>query len=158
MLINGSFGMQTYQTDADSTLGALTENESWKIVEGKNKNKKQNEVPVVEAAEVGNTLSKKKTSEDKTSEAEPEVTTSIAMTVDGVKAEEKLKNSLVFYCVAQITYMATKLENFTVYLCLLGNVAVISLCWLLAEKEDIYQRSSRGCNDCRCITRAKTFH
>jgi hypothetical protein len=58
MLINGSFGMQTYQTDADSTLGALTENESWKVVEGKNKKKKQNEVPVVEAEEVGYTLSK----------------------------------------------------------------------------------------------------
>jgi hypothetical protein len=42
------------------------------------------------------TLSKKKTREDKTSEAEPEVTTSIAMTVDGVKAEEKLKVGLVF--------------------------------------------------------------
>jgi hypothetical protein len=95
MLINGSFGMQTYQTDADSTLGALTENESWKTVEGKKK-KKQNEVPVVEAAEVGNTLSKKKAREDKTSEAEPEVTTSIAMTVDGVKTEEKLNVSLVF--------------------------------------------------------------
>jgi hypothetical protein len=53
MLINGSFGMQTYQADADSTLGALTKNESWKTVEGKKK-KKQNEVPVVEAAEVGN--------------------------------------------------------------------------------------------------------
>ncbi len=50
--------MQTYQTDADSTLGALTENESWKVVEGKNKKKKQNEVPVVEAEEVGYTLSK----------------------------------------------------------------------------------------------------
>ncbi|CAM6072782.1 unnamed protein product [Sphagnum tenellum] len=91
---------KTYQTDADSTLGALTENKSWKIVEGKNKKKKQNEVPVVEAAEVGNTLSKKKTSEDKTSEAEPEVTTSVAMTVDGVKAEEKLKNSLTSAIVA----------------------------------------------------------
>jgi hypothetical protein len=53
-------------------------------------------VPVVEAAEVGNTLSKKKAREDKTSEAEPEVTTSIAMTVDGVKTEEKLNVSLVF--------------------------------------------------------------
>jgi hypothetical protein len=89
--------MQTYQTDADSTLGALTKNESWKTVEGKKKKKKkQNELPVVEAAEVGNTLSKKKTREDNTSEAEPEVTTSITMTVDGVKAEEKLKVSLVF--------------------------------------------------------------
>lgn len=65
-------------------------------MEGKKKKKKQNEVPVVEAEEVGYTLSKKKTREDKTSEAEPEVTTSIAMTVDGVKAEEKLKVSLVF--------------------------------------------------------------
>ncbi|CAK9875098.1 unnamed protein product [Sphagnum jensenii] len=83
----------TNQTDADSTLGALTENESWKTVEGKKK-KKQNEVPVVEAAEVGNTLSKKKTREDKTSEAEPEVIACIAMTVDRVKAEEKLKDSL----------------------------------------------------------------
>ncbi len=42
------------------------------------------------------TLSKKKTREDKTSEAEHEVTTSIAMTDDGVKAEEKLKVGLVF--------------------------------------------------------------
>ncbi|CAM6046319.1 unnamed protein product [Sphagnum compactum] len=41
-------------------------------------------------AEVGYTV-KEKNKKDKTSEAEPEVTTSIAMTVDGVKAEEKLK-------------------------------------------------------------------
>jgi hypothetical protein len=60
MLINGSFGMQTYQADADSTLGALTENESRKTVEGKKKKKKQNEVPLVEAAEVGNYTVKEK--------------------------------------------------------------------------------------------------
>jgi hypothetical protein len=42
------------------------------------------------------TLSKKKTREDKISEADLEDTTSIAMTVDGVKAEEKLKVGLVF--------------------------------------------------------------
>lgn len=50
--------MQTCQADADSTLGALTENESRKTVEGKKK--KQNEVPVVEAAEVGNYTVKEK--------------------------------------------------------------------------------------------------
>ncbi len=52
--------MQTYQADADSTLGALTENESRKTVEGKKKKKKQNEVPLVEAAEVGNYTVKEK--------------------------------------------------------------------------------------------------
>jgi isochorismate hydrolase len=51
--------MQTYQADADSTLGALTENVSRKTVEGKKK-KKQNEVPVVQAAEVGNYTVKEK--------------------------------------------------------------------------------------------------